>query len=62
MRDSNGTGKVYGFVNGRKLADAGMSLQVTYRFDAMVRTMKGQEGKWMKDYSLVVNCLEMALL
>lgn len=66
MRDSNGAGKVYGFVttgeSWQMMRYDGMSFQVTDKFDATFRTMRGQEGKWMKDYSLVVNCLEMALL
>jgi len=66
MRDCNGVGKVYGFVttgeSWQMIRYDGMYFQVTDKFDATFRTMRGQEGKWMKDYSLVVNCLEMALL
>ena len=66
MRDSNRAGKVYGFVttgeSWQMMRYDGKSFQVTDKFDATFRTMRGQEGKWMKDYSLVVNCLEMALL
>ena len=66
MRDSNGAGKVYGFVttgeSWQMLGYDGVSFQVTDKFDATFRSMRSHEEVWMKQYSVVVNCLEMALL
>ena len=66
MRDGNGSGIVYGSCttgeSWQMLRYDGLSFVVTDKFDAIFRSMRGQEEQWIKGYSLVVDCLEMVLL
>jgi len=66
MGDSNhGGGIVYGFVttgeSWRMLSYDGASFQVTEKMDAVFETMGKFKERWFRDYSLVVNCIDMAL-
>lgn len=64
-RDNNREGAVYGFVtNGetwRMLSYDGTSFQVTRKFDVLFRGMDRDKLMWMMKFSLVVDCLYVAL-
>ena len=64
-RDNNREGAVYGFVtNGetwRMLNYDGTSFQVTRKFDVLFRGMDRDKLMWMMKFSLVVDCLYVAL-
>lgn len=64
-RDNNREGVVYGFVtNGetwRMLSYDGISFQVTRKFDVLFRGMDRDKLMWMMKFSLVVDCLYVAL-
>ena len=64
MRDSNGEGKVYGFVttgeSWRMLSYDG-TFQMTNVMQLTFHTMSEEKETWMKDYSVVVDCIYAAL-
>ncbi|RPB27221.1 hypothetical protein L211DRAFT_769172, partial [Terfezia boudieri ATCC MYA-4762] len=65
MRGNNGNGKVFGFIttgeNWRMISFDGTSFQLTYKFDVMFEGMRNEYRKWKKDYSLLVDCMVLAL-
>lgn len=65
MRDSNGRGKVYGFItNGKSwqmLGYDGASFQMTEEMVVLFHTMDGDKERWIRDYSVLVDCMYAAL-
>lgn len=65
IRDKNGGGVVYGFIttgeSWRMLSYDGKSFQVTDKIDVLFGTMGKSKEKWMRDYSVVVDCMYAAL-
>ena len=64
-RDNNGGGAVYGFITTgqiwQMLSYDGASFQMTSEIQAVFNGMDGYEEKWMKDCSIIVDCLFFAL-
>jgi len=56
---------VFGFIttgeSWRMLKYDGTSFQVTEKFDAVFETMREDPERWMRDYSIVVDCVYVAL-
>ncbi|KAF8534478.1 hypothetical protein BDD12DRAFT_860159 [Trichophaea hybrida] len=65
MGDNNGGGVVYSFVttgeSWRMLSYDGKSFQVTDKIDVMFGTIGKNKEKWMRDYSVLVDCMYTAL-
>lgn len=65
MGDNNGGGEVYGFIttgeSWRMFKYDGVSFWKTERMDAVFDTMDEDKEKWMKDYSILVDCIYVAL-
>jgi len=65
MGDSNHGGVVYGFVttgeSWRMLSYDGALFQVTEKIEAVFETMGRFKERWFRDYSFLVNCIDMAL-
>jgi len=65
MRDRNAGGNVYGFVTTgeiwRMLKYDGESFRLTTKFDALFGGMEHRKEIWMKDYSVLVDCVNVAL-
>ncbi|KAF8428711.1 hypothetical protein EV426DRAFT_711384 [Tirmania nivea] len=65
MRDNNGDGKVYGFVTTGELWQMleydGKSFRMTDSIPVVFRSMDREKERWMKEGSLLVNCMNMAL-
>lgn len=65
MRDNNGGGKVYGFLTtGESWQMArydGTSFTLTDSFIVTFRTMGSNKERWMKDCSILVDCMNVAL-
>lgn len=63
--DNNGAGVMYGFVttgeSWRMLRYDGESFEKTERMDVLFETMGENQQRWMKDYSLLVDCMNVAL-
>lgn len=63
--DNNGAGVMYGFVttgeSWRMLRYDGKSFEKTERMDVLFETMGENQQRWMKDYSLLVDCMNVAL-
>ncbi|KAI5839539.1 hypothetical protein DFP73DRAFT_587459 [Morchella snyderi] len=64
MRDNNGGGEVYGFVttgeSWRMISYDG-TFQMTNKMDVIFDTMDEEKELWMKDYSILVDCMYAAL-
>ena len=64
MGDSN-HGGVYGFITTgerwRMLSYDSVSFQVIEKIEVVFETMGRFKEKWLRDYSLAVNCIDMAL-
>jgi hypothetical protein len=64
-RDNNGGGEVYGFLmtedNWRMLRYDGTSFSMTRCFDVLFGRMDQNKDKWMRDYSIIVDCMNVAL-
>ncbi|KAF8419541.1 hypothetical protein EV426DRAFT_676743 [Tirmania nivea] len=65
MRGNNGSGKVFGFIttgeSWRMVSFDGTLFQLTYKFDVMFEGMRNEYEKWKKEFSLVVDCMVLAL-
>ncbi|KAF8454351.1 hypothetical protein BGX38DRAFT_1328574 [Terfezia claveryi] len=65
MGDNNNGGFVYGFVttgdSWRMLSYDGVLFRVTEKLHVMFETMGKDKDRWMKDYSLLVDCVYAAL-
>lgn len=63
-RDKNGGGEVYGFVTmgdtWRMLKHDG-EFQMTNKIDVLFDTMSEEKERWMRDYSILVDCMHAAL-
>ncbi|KAI5799188.1 hypothetical protein DFH27DRAFT_559923 [Peziza echinospora] len=64
MRDNNGEGKVYGFVTTgefwRMLSYDG-AFEMTNNMEVLFDTMDEEKEKWMKDHSVLVDCIYAAM-
>ncbi|KAF8423837.1 hypothetical protein EV426DRAFT_601366 [Tirmania nivea] len=64
-RDNNGGGVMYGFVttgeSWRMFRYDGISFEKTEKMDVLFETMGENEERWMKDYSVLVDCMDIAL-
>jgi hypothetical protein len=65
MRDNNGVGIVYGFMTTGELWQMvtydGELFKMTESFFALFPDMEEDKERWMKDYSVVVDCMYAAL-
>ena len=65
MRDNNGTGEVYGFIttgdSWRMFSYNGVVFQMTRKIEAVFEGMDQERELWMKEYSIVVDCMYGAL-
>lgn len=65
MRDTNGGGKVYGFIttgeDWRMVVYDGSRFEMTEKFTILFQTMGKQRERWMRDYSALVDCMNVAL-
>ncbi|KAF8418383.1 hypothetical protein EV426DRAFT_318548 [Tirmania nivea] len=65
MSDNNNGGVVYGFIttgdNWRMLSYDGVSFRMTENLHVMFETMGKDKDRWMRDYSLLVDCVYAAL-
>ncbi|KAF8427482.1 hypothetical protein EV426DRAFT_590297 [Tirmania nivea] len=65
MRGNNGQGMVYGFVttgeDWRMLSYDGTNFRMTRKFNAMFDGMEEDKVRWMKDYSILIECMLFAL-
>ncbi|RPA93678.1 hypothetical protein L873DRAFT_1815520, partial [Choiromyces venosus 120613-1] len=61
MRDNNGTGVVYGFVTTgdtwQMLRNDGTSFQLSEKMHVLFYNMGEDRETWMKDYSVLVDCM-----
>lgn len=65
MGDKNGGGEVYGFTttgeSWRMFKYDGVSFWKTEKMDVVFDTMDDDKERWMKDYSILVDCIYVAL-
>ncbi|KAF8538994.1 hypothetical protein BDD12DRAFT_839949, partial [Trichophaea hybrida] len=65
MRENNGGGEVYGFVTTgetwQMLRNDGTSFQLSEKMNVLFDTMDEDQERWMKDYSVLVDCMFGAL-
>ena len=62
MRDNNGTGEVYGTGDSwRMFSYNGIAFQMTRKIGAIFEGMDQERELWIKDYSVVVDCMYGAL-
>ncbi|KAF8434035.1 hypothetical protein BGX38DRAFT_179554 [Terfezia claveryi] len=65
MRDNNGAGKVYGFItigeSWRMLSYDGTSFETTQKIHLLFEGMEQEKERWMKDYSILVDCIYAVL-
>ncbi|KAF8434040.1 hypothetical protein BGX38DRAFT_1221080 [Terfezia claveryi] len=65
MKGRNGGGVVFGFVttgeDWRMIEYDGHTFQMTEKFTVLFNTMGKQKDRWMKENSVVVDCLHVAL-
>jgi len=65
MRGNNDQGMVYGFVttgvDWRMLSYDGTNFRMTRQFRALFDGMEEDKVRWMKDYSIVIECMLFAL-
>ena len=65
MRDNNGVGQVYGFItvgeSWRMLSYDGISFKVTRKMYVLFEGIEEEKERWMKDYSVLVECMYVAL-
>ncbi|RPA94614.1 hypothetical protein L873DRAFT_1700785 [Choiromyces venosus 120613-1] len=63
--DNNGGGIVYGFVTSgeqwQMIRYDGMALTQTYRFQVLFQNMGQEKEIWMKEASVIVDCIHTAL-
>jgi len=65
VRDNNGGGRVYGFVttgeSWRMLGYDGTSFALTEKIEVLFEGMYRDKERWMSDYSVIVDCMNVAL-
>ncbi|KAG0133659.1 hypothetical protein HOY82DRAFT_538055 [Tuber indicum] len=64
MRENNGGGIVYGFItsgDGWRMVSYDGAFVITEEMRPIFDTMGKDKRRWMKDYSLIVDCLNVAL-
>ena len=64
MRDNNGGGTVYGFITTGdtwRMASYDGAFQITEKMEILFDTMGEGKERWMKDYSVLVDCMNVAL-
>lgn len=65
MGDSNREGVVYGFIttgeSWRMLSYDGRSFQMTEKVDVVFEAMGSDKERWIRDYSVLVDCMYVAL-
>jgi len=65
MQDNNGGGEVYGFIttgeSWQMIRYDGISFEMTERMDVLFGKMGENQQRWIKDYSILVDCMYMAL-
>ena len=65
MRDANGGGKVFGFIttgeDWRVVVYDGNRFEMTEKFSILFDTVGKQRERWMRDYSALVDCMNVAL-
>ncbi|KAA8898902.1 hypothetical protein FN846DRAFT_194803 [Sphaerosporella brunnea] len=65
MRDNNVEGMVYGFVttgeSWRMLSYDGTSFALTEKIEVLFEGMHGDKERWMGEYSVIVDCMNVAL-
>ena len=64
MRDQNGGGIIYGFItNGDswRMISFDRELKMSEKFELMFDTMGEDKERWMADYSILVDCFNLAL-
>ncbi|KAG0634330.1 hypothetical protein HOY80DRAFT_535786 [Tuber brumale] len=64
MRDCNGGGTVYGFVimgDSWRMISFDGEFKMSEKIELLFETMDEQEERWMADYSILVECLNVAL-
>ena len=60
MRDHNGEGKVYGFVTARefwRMLSYDGTFEMTNNMEVLFDTMDEEKETWMKDHSVLVDCI-----
>jgi len=64
MRDSNGGGIVYGFItNGDswRMISFNGEFEISEKIELIFDSMAQDKNRWMKDYSILIDCLNVAL-
>lgn len=64
-KDNNGGGEVYGFVTTGdtwRMLKYDREFQMTNKIDVLFDTMSEEKDRWMKDYSILVDCIYAALI
>jgi len=65
MREYNGQGMVYGFVttgaDWRMLSYDGTNFRMSHKFHTMFDGMQADKIQWMKNYSILIECMLFAL-
>jgi len=65
MKDRGARGEVYGFITTgevwRMLKYDGESFRLTTKFSVLFGGMEYRKETWMKDYSVLVDCMNVAL-
>lgn len=64
MRDNNGGGTVFRFITTSdtwRMASYDGTFQITEKMEILFDTMEEDKERWMKDYSVLVDCLNVAL-
>lgn len=63
--DNNGEGVLYGFVttgeSWRMIRYDGISFEKSEKMDVFFETMGENQQRWIKDYSVLVDCMNLAL-
>jgi len=64
MRDCNGGGTVYGFItmgDSWRMVSFDGEFKLSQKIELLFETMDEEEERWMADYSILVDCLNVAL-
>ncbi|KAL0633576.1 hypothetical protein Q9L58_007536 [Maublancomyces gigas] len=64
MRDNNGGGSVYGFIttgDSWRIVSYDGTFQMSEKMEILFDTMDDDKERWMKDYSILVDCIYAAL-
>ncbi|KAG0636772.1 hypothetical protein HOY80DRAFT_976006 [Tuber brumale] len=64
MRDNNGGGTVYGFIttgDSWRMVGYDGAFKITENMEILFDTVGEDKGRWMEDYSILVDCFNVAL-